>query len=82
MMVASRASVANSHSIFVSCICSPKAGKIHCGLGPGLVPSIPWAVVVTVTVAIEALDPFKVTALGDTVHVPACGAPLQVRLTA
>jgi hypothetical protein len=57
-------------------------GKIHRGPSLGLVPSIPWATVVTVTVVVEALDPFRVTALGDTVHVPACGAPLQVRFTA
>jgi len=61
---------------------SPMAGspgKIH--RGPGCGPSMPRAVVVTVSVAVEALDPFRVTEFGEIVQVPACGAPLQARLT-
>ena len=65
-------------------MCVPGAGgrpgKIHLGSGRG--PSMPRAVVVIVRVAVEALDPFRVTAFGEIVQVPACGAPLQARLTA
>jgi len=42
---------------------------------------MPRAVVVTVSVAVEALDPFRVTEFGEIVQVPAGGAPLQARLT-
>ena len=31
--------------------------------------TIPWAVVVTVTVVVEALDPFSVTTLGDVLSL-------------
>jgi len=54
-------------------------GKIH--RGPGCGPSMPRAVVVTITFVVEALDPFRVTELGEIVQVPACGAPLQAKLT-
>jgi len=43
---------------------------------------MPRAVVVIVRVAVEALDPFRVTELGEIAQVPACGAPLQAKLTA
>lgn len=79
-MVASRARIAISHGIFVGSLCLRRAGKIHRGPAPG--PTIPWAVVVTVMVVVEALDPFRVTVLGEIVQVPAWGAPLQLRFTA
>jgi hypothetical protein len=40
------------------------------------------AVVVTVTVAVEAAEPFSVTDGGETVHVARDGAPAQVSETA
>jgi len=58
-----------------------RPGKIHLGSGRGP-SSMPRAVVVIVRVAVEALDPFRVTELGEIAQVPACGAPLQAKLTA
>jgi len=78
-MVASRTSAAISHSILSSSIWSPRGGEIHRGLCPGT--TIPRAVVFSKIVAVEALDPFGVTAVGETVQVPAWGAPPQLRLT-
>jgi len=80
----SSASIAITHSVLVSSMCALGAGgrprKIHLGSGRG--PSMPRAVVVIVRVAVEALDPFRVTELGEIAQVPACGAPLQAKLTA
>src|SRR5436853_3898951 len=39
------------------------------------------AVVVKVTVAVAVLDPFSTTDDGETVHVAACGAPMQSHVT-
>jgi hypothetical protein len=58
----------------------PRGGSITLGPCPG--PTIEAAVVVTVTVAVEVFDPATVTELGETVHVAAVGAPLQLRETA
>jgi hypothetical protein len=77
-MVASRASAASNDVMFLSS--PPTSGEIHRGLGPG--NTIPRAVVFNKIVVVEALDPLGVTALGVTVHVPAWGAPPQLRLTA
>jgi hypothetical protein len=76
-MVVSRARAAINHVMFLSS--SPKSGEIHRGLGPG--NNIPRAVVFNTIVVVEALDPFGITALGETVHVAAWGAPPQFRLT-
>jgi hypothetical protein len=39
------------------------------------------AVVVNVTVAVAVVDPLRVTDDGETVHVAACGAPMQSHVT-
>ena len=39
------------------------------------------AVVVTVSVAVAMVLPLRVTDAGETLHVPAGGAPLQVNVT-
>jgi len=38
-------------------------------------------VVVTVTLTVDALDPFSVTEAGEIEHVAVCGAPVQVSNT-
>jgi hypothetical protein len=37
--------------------------------------------VVTVTVTVAAVDPFKATVLGDTAQFDCAGAPVQVKAT-
>lgn len=58
---------------------SPWGEKIQRRLVPGI--TIPRAVVFSKIVAVEALDPFGVTAAGEIVHAAAWGAPPQLRLT-
>src|SRR5437870_13822096 len=57
----------------------PTAGGRFCGPRGAVIVR---AVVVTDTVAVAALDPFKVTEVGLTVHVASEGPPLHAKLTA
>ena len=56
----------------------PTAGGRFCGPRGAVIVR---AVVVTDTVAVAALDPFKVTEVGLTVQAASEGAPLHAKLT-
>ena len=51
------------------------------GRGPFSRNPIEDAVVVTVTMTLEAVDPLSVTELGEGVQVAAVGAPVQAKFT-